>query len=657
MSSVDTLGFEVEPQSPNVKEERSSDSSRIPDSNDSVLSICDEDSLEQPQDDANVRGGDPLGYAPAQQATGLSAVPVSRSHQTVGRGPMVVISTQSQVDEAKAFYSTWTANESAGQKAHAKNRSTVFSIMQYREHPDSGEILMTREQWNELVTALDEAGVLDRHAGIWHDKDTLPSGELKPIHFHGALRLLPGCEKQVRYIAIRCALPASRIKTPKDSYAEGKVVTGPLAADLAFYDFCQYLVHEDERSRDEGKYQYPRDEVEANFDFSGFLDAGRPAKAKGKGKLTDVDRLADRIRNEGLTLDEAEKSDWLAFNKNEARMMRARAKYLSSLPQPPHRINFYMFGDGGTGKDALARALARTLVPGDWVPGEKEPFFLVGADNVEFEGYDGEPVVIFEEATAASLIGQLKGRRNAFRFLNPFPAKSRVNIKNASTLPVNTITIITGPEDYETFLDGLAGKYTDKFGTQHEAENRPQSYRRFPIIIPVSSDSFSLLINKGFIEGTNEFTEYQAYENFRQNMRSVLQRVKGIEAPDRRIETHLAIEAQQVKPIKERYEAVVAAVSSKSEDPDALLAEFGDLGEPIPAAELASKHEENMTAAAKTQMGQEVFDHFLMEHLLGLDTPTPQREIQDHYTGEVSCAHCNWKSPIKRVPTVGVFRG
>lgn len=490
-----------------------------------------------------------------------------------GRGFLQVASTDDERAEAKDFFDEWTKNENDGQKQHAQGRSTVFSLMQYREHPDAGVTLMTQEQWDALLAELERAGVLLSDAAIWHDKDELPDGRPKPLHFHGAVRLIPGAEKQLRYLSIRSSIPASRWRTPKDAYAEGKVVKGRLAADISFFDFCQYLVHEDEYSQEVGKYQYPRDEVKANFDFSAFLDAGRPAPAKReRRKDSDVDRLVLRIMGEGLTLREAFASDPLAYNKGESRMLRARAKWVEHLPQPAHRLNLYLHGPGGVGKDAIARALARQLVPGEWVPGEVEPFFVAGSDNVMFEGYDGEPVVIFEEVRAVDLVMKF-GRSGLFSYLNPFPARQRFNIKNASTLPQNVITIMTGPDDYTTFLDGLAGEYTDRNGVKHHSENKDQAYRRFPMIVPVRADEFDLLVNKGFVDGSNDFREYYAYRGFRQSMREVLRRVKGVPELERAA-TQLAIEAAQVAPICEQYVAVVAATMTEAEDPEALVSEF-----------------------------------------------------------------------------------
>lgn len=564
----------------------------------------------------NVRGGDPLGSPPrmplrechdGDSRSHSGDVPVVDPDDTEpatgkGRGFLKVASTDEQVAAAKEFYAEWTKNENDGQKQHAQGRSTVFSIMQFREHPDSGVTLITQEQWAELLAELERAGVLDRHAAIWHDKDELPDGRPKALHFHGVVRLTPGSEKQVRFLAIRGFIPASRIRTPKDAYAEGKVVTGRLAADISFFDFCQYLVHEDESSREQGKYLYPRDEVAANFDFGAFLDAGRPAKAKReRAKDSAVDRLVMRILEGGLTLREAFEADPLAYNKGESRMLRARTKWVEKLPQPAQRINIYLYGPGGVGKDAIARALARQLVPGDWRPGEVEPFFIAGGDNVMFEGYDGEPVVIFEEVRAVDLMVKF-GRSSLFAYLNPFPGRQRFNVKNASVMPQNVITIMTGPDDYHTFLDGLAGEYTDRAGVKHLSENKGQAYRRFPLIIPVRSDEFDVLVNRGFAEGTDDYREYIAYQGFRQGMRSILGRVKGVPEAQR-VATHLALEARQVAPIKQQYDVVVGAVSSDQEDPEALLAEFSDVGQVVPPEERQRAQELASSERVLTYLG------------------------------------------------------
>ncbi|MGP5014294.1 hypothetical protein ACTXJX_10805 [Glutamicibacter ardleyensis] len=505
---------------------------------------------------------------------------------------MVVESTPEHAAEALAFFEREKAKESHPQKLRARSKSTVFDFMQYREHPDSGVVMLTKEQIDAGFAYFEAKGALERRAMIWHDMDRKEvddgsQGELKPLHAHWVMQLISvtGVESRVtiREVSEAFKIPSARIRIASDGPNQRK---GQNAAKLTFLDFASYLPHRNPKAA--FKYQYAYSRAESNFDFEAEVEAHvemlRSGKRGGRGggqqKLTDVDALAMRVQEEGLTLAEARTVDPLAFNRGESRITRARATYLAGLPQPPHRINYYMFGDGGTGKDALARALARALVPGDWIPGEREPFFLVGGDNVTWEGYDGQPVVIIEEARAGNLIKSF-GRKELFAYLNPFPAKQRLNVKNSSVMPVNVITIMTGPDDYATFLDGLAGEYTDRSGEKHHAENKNQSYRRVPIIIPVRENEFDLMVNKGFMDGTGEFREYYAYQGLRQNMRQVLTRVKGIADDQRRIETHLAIEAKQVAPISEKHQQIVAATRTENEDPDALLAEFADLGEPV----------------------------------------------------------------------------
>ncbi len=209
-----------------------------------------------PRISAHARGGDPLG-SPPPTVTGLGsgiAIPypvtdsplVATASIESGRGFLEVTSTPEQIAEARTFFQEWKRRESDAQRNHAKARSTVFSLMQYRVHPDTGAVLWTQEQFDALIDALDTEGILDRYAAIWQDSDTDDEGVPVPVHMHAVIKLKPQCEKSVRWISDRATMPASRIETPKEYRTRkgGAVEVGPLAAERAFFDFCEYLTHE-----------------------------------------------------------------------------------------------------------------------------------------------------------------------------------------------------------------------------------------------------------------------------------------------------------------------------------------------------------------------------------------------------------------------------
>ncbi|MCT2989785.1 hypothetical protein EFN19_10860 [Propionibacterium freudenreichii] len=471
-------------------------------------------------------------------------------------------------------------------------RGRIFKIQSAWVHPDSGATLITKERVEQAVR---RKGNL-RTAWIDHDRDTYSKedvaenpravlGQLKPAHVHVV-------EERRNSTSVAAVARAYGLRPEQVEVAKGRG---------AFLDCCEYLTHEHAQQQASGKHLYDDGAIHANFDLRGALDHHRAqrtglARSSEAIKLSAVDRLAMMIQNEGLTLMEAEALDPLAYNRGEPRLVRARSTYLAKQPQPPFRMNIYLFGEGGTGKDALARAMARQLVPGDWIPGVKEPFFILGGENVTWEGYDGQLAVIIEEGRPASLVKSF-GRKELLTFLNPFPARQKLNIKNSSVLPVNTFTIITGPDDYETFLDGLAGEYIDRSGTRFTAENKNQTYRRIPMIIPVRDDEFDLMVNKGFVDNTSEYREYYYYKGIRQNIRQVLRRVKGIEDPDRRVDVQLAIEAKQVQPILAQHERIVSSVSTEYEDPDTLVEEFSGLGEFVSEEERAASRADALARA------------------------------------------------------------
>ncbi|QMU96294.1 hypothetical protein FVO59_03030 [Microbacterium esteraromaticum] len=206
----------------------------------------------------HARAGEPLGpprfgltgfssgIAIPEENPGSETTPVATPATPVGRGFLVVTSSREEIEGARAFFKEWKDKETGGQKAHARERSTVFSLMQYRRHPETGAVIWTQEQFDKLIAALDRDEILDRAAAIWQDSDTDDEGTPVPVHMHAAIKLKAGAEKSIRWISDRAEMPASRIQTPKElRAAEGKSVEfGPMAAERAFWDFCSYLTHE-----------------------------------------------------------------------------------------------------------------------------------------------------------------------------------------------------------------------------------------------------------------------------------------------------------------------------------------------------------------------------------------------------------------------------
>ncbi|WP_425304147.1 hypothetical protein [Brevibacterium ravenspurgense] len=195
-----------------------------------------------------------------------------------------------------------------------------------------------------------------------------------------------------------------------------------------------------------GKYQYGRGRIVANFDFGRELDAHmamrrNAAEGGGGAKLS---KLFQAVGKGSLTLKQVrDQEPAIYFAKgNLAHFQKLRGDFLAYQDAPESVMNFYVFGEGGTGKDLLAKALARALAPD-----ADKPYFKVGGENVSWEGYDGEPVVIWEDMRVGDMIRTAKSRGMLFRILGPWrepDEKPIVNIKGSKTQLLNRVNIVTG---------------------------------------------------------------------------------------------------------------------------------------------------------------------------------------------------------------------
>ena len=454
-----------------------------------------------------------------------------------------------------------------------------FMITQNLAHP-SGQVLITPEQ---VAASVARKGI-KHFAWIIHDKDVYTAAEVsenpaltvgapKPPHVHIVIRRTSFAS--IAQVARSFGVPPQCVETKPPS---------------AFLDLVEYLTHENAKQQPAGKHLYDDSEVHASkgWDWRADLEEHKAARLeKGLTKALQRRRkeAALKVAAGEWSLDHVRRHDLELWSSPGVmtHLKALRADFLSSLAPPLEVVNFYIFGPGGVGKDLLAHALARSLNPT-----AEKPYFTVGGSNVSFEDYDGEEVIIWSDFRAATMLDACRRDRGLlFRVLGPYRDESEkviVNVKGSHTQLVNRVNIVTGPDDYKTFLDGLAGEYayTNRMGVKvvQTSENKDQAYRRFPLIIPVEEGEFSIYVNLGFLKGTREFQQYERHERLRQSLEHVNRRCKAITDAAERESVVRQIEARTVAPILEQH----ARFSKSAEEPvaiESILDEFADEGSPV----------------------------------------------------------------------------
>lgn len=403
-------------------------------------------------------------------------------------------------------------------------RARVFHIVQQMKHETTGETLLTRDK---IVQALVHKTITN-WAYILHDKDKKEDGTLKNPHWHIVLE----CKNTapLKKISEWFGVPAQYIDIPK---GQG-----------AFGDCVAYLTHEEVTT--ELKYVYEHKEVCANFNIDDFFKTRFEEKRKYGKSLNESERILIDVLENGKKLSECRSENPIFYANNLSKLKALRGEYLSRLEPPNIRINIYITGQAGMGKDLISQAIARSFFPN--YEYDEDIFFNVGAKGSAFEGYDGQPVIIWSDRRAIDLIMELNGRGNVFDVFDSHPRKVKQNVKYSSVSLVNTINIINAVEPYKEFLDGLAGEYTDRAGERRKSEDKSQSYRRFPIILELDVGIFEVLANKGWLEDNNEFLQYLSYGKFRMGLKQVAEKCANNKRAKRKIEE------QTTKPIIELKE-------------------------------------------------------------------------------------------------------
>lgn len=447
-------------------------------------------------------------------------------------------------------------------------KSRIFNIMQYERHPETGEILLTEERIKDALAHR----MIKRWAYVCHDKDVYSAldeeqnpdhhkGDVKPRHWHVVI------EMGTRQVEIGVIAKWLGIKDNFVNVAKGAG---------AFLDCVQYLTHEDDKQQGLGKRLYEDSCVQANFNFREELDKRAERKARYGKDLNEKDRIRNEVLLKGMTLREVVEKYPLQYQDDFTYLEKCRLRYISTISEMPKaRINYYVEGRGGIGKGLISKAIARALVDRDGTMRDDDIYFEVGADRASFEGYDGQPVIIWNDCRAYTLLQKLGGRENVFNVFDPFPPNVKQNIKYGSVRLNNSVNIVNSVQPYTEFFDGLAGEYTDKDGQVQKAEDKGQSYRRFPFFLVLHEEDYDLGMNKGVFEGTREYEQYMMYRGLRGNMQRIAERCGD------NYQLYNVVTRKALAPVVDKHDKMETRLQHHQQGTDEEILEyFKDVGTP-----------------------------------------------------------------------------
>jgi hypothetical protein len=134
-------------------------------------------------------------------------------------------------------------------------------------------------------------------------------------------------------------------------------------------------------------------------------------------------------------------------------------------------------------------------------------FFVVGQGASMFSGYDGQPVLIWDDLRAMDLLKQFNNNPGSiFNLFDVIPSSSQQNVKFGSVKLINTINIVNSVQHFEEFVNVICFKNVKSEITEPDK----QLYRRFPFFIELSANQkYDFFINKQFFN--EDEPNYKAY--------------------------------------------------------------------------------------------------------------------------------------------------
>lgn len=325
---------------------------------------------------------------------------------------------------------------------------------------------------DDLVTIIADKLKPARYGVIIHDKEEDENGQPKEADIHAML-----CFANARYISA-----IAKAIGDKEQYVQ----IWDENADNGF----AYLIHRTKKAKSEGKHEYDPSEVEANFDYIGYMAQMEAKQTRTENGLTPKEML-DLLYTGAMTKKEVEDrltgSQYGQYRRQiedvHAKRLKTMAdEWRAEMQAQGRKVTvIWLYGSAGTGKTALAREYAEKV---------GQPYYISGSSRDPFQNYEGQHTLILDELRPKVIPYQ-----DLLRILDPYGtqvmAPSRYSDK---ALACDTI-IITSPYNplhyYWNVMD--IGKKRGQDTSVQSVDTVDQLIRRLELIIKIDHDSIVAL--------------------------------------------------------------------------------------------------------------------------------------------------------------------
>ncbi|HEM3442014.1 TPA: replication initiation protein [Streptococcus suis] len=267
-----------------------------------------------------------------------------------------------------------------------------------------------------------------------------------------------------------------------------------------------YLIHRTEDASE--KYQYPVDEVFANFDYAERIESIESkiqSNSRNEKTINVVRNLINKIIDGDITFDEAIKEvDGYTLVKYDREFSKAKKRRTeidfenwkeNALKNGFKREIIWLYGPSGTGKSRLCKHFAKSL---------GKPFYTTGSSRDPFQNVGSQETIIIEEIRP--------GRGGNFNYadflliIDPFNADATASSRFFDKPIIATTIIINTPFSPSQFYESIS----KQAGFDKKIDTLTQLIRRITLLQEVTDKS---IITYKFDNKKNEYVEHERIGN------------------------------------------------------------------------------------------------------------------------------------------------